>query len=165
MESADYVVWLKALEVALIASVKFLFAPFEAERQGFTLIQAFIITTLGAMGGILAFTFVGHGIMVAWRKLTGSIRSFFLRKRNRKPAPRRKFTGTTRFIARVRQRFGLAGIAFVTPCIISIPVGTLVATGLYRNKPKILAYMFVSLLFWSLLLNGAAHVIKLSRYL
>ncbi|MCI0446804.1 hypothetical protein L0152_26840, partial [bacterium] len=49
--------------------------------------------------------------------------------------------------------FGLAGVAFITPCIISIPVGSIIAANLYKNKARVLAYLFGSLVLWSLILN------------
>lgn len=62
--------WLKILEIILIASVKFLFSPFEAERQGFTYRESLIITTTGGVVGILMFTFIGEGIAYSWKKFS-----------------------------------------------------------------------------------------------
>ncbi len=59
---------LKILEVALIAGVKFVFAPFEAERQGFNFGEALLISVAGGIFGIIAFTFIGDAIAYGWRK-------------------------------------------------------------------------------------------------
>jgi len=54
-----------------------------------------------------------------------------------------------RRIVRIRQRFGLWGIALITPPIFSIPVGAIVASSMYSDKKMIFFTMFVSVLFWS----------------
>lgn len=167
MQGEEVTTWLKVLEVALIASVKFLFAPFEAERYGFSWGQSFCMTTVGGIVGILLFALVGDNISAWWRHFTALIKSIFIRR----PAevierrPRKKFTRTKKFIVRIKMKFGLAGIAFITPCIISIPIGTLVAFAFYKNRKRVLLYLFLSLLFWSLVLNGLAQILKLSQYI
>jgi hypothetical protein len=167
MADADAVFWLKCLEVALIASVKFLLAPFEAERQGFGMMQSLVITTLGGLTGIAAFLFAGDALFAGWRHLKALFLSVFSKKTTdqieRKMPKKVKPEG--RIIQYVRTRFGLAGITFVTPCIISIPIGTLIAAGLYRSKMKIFMYSGFWLICWSLLLNYAAQYLELSRFL
>lgn len=158
---------LKYLEVGLIASVKFLIAPFDAERNGFTWIEAFTVTTIGGFIGIVAFTFLGENISKWWRHVVALVKSVFMGR----PAsvierkPRRVFTRNRRFIVRIKMRFGLAGIAFITPCIISIPIGTLVAITFYKKRQRVLTYLSISLLFWSLLLNWLAQYMRLSQYI
>lgn len=165
--AAEVVTGLKYLEVGLIASIKFLFAPFDAERNGFTWLESFTVTTAGGLIGILAFTFLGENIAHWWRHLMALIKSIFLRR----PAavierkPRKNFTRSRRFIVRIKMRFGLAGVAFVTPCIISIPIGTLVAITFYKKRQRVLLFLSVSLLFWSLVLNGIAQYLRLSQYI
>lgn len=163
----DALFWVKCLEVALIASVKFLLAPFEAERQGFTMTQAMLITTSGGLAGITAFLFAGDALFTGWRHLKAMVLALFSKKttselENKMP---KKVKPEGRIIHFVRTRFGLGGIAFVTPCIISIPVGTLVAAGLYRSKWRIFMYTGFWLVCWSFLLNFAAQYLELSQYL
>jgi hypothetical protein len=159
--------WLKILEVLLIASVKFLFAPFEAERYGFNFGQSFAITTLGGIIGILAFYFAGSYIATWWRHTMAVVKSIFLRR----PAavierkPKKNFTRSRRFIVGVKLKFGLFGIAFITPCIISIPIGTIVAAHFFRKRRPVILYMLVSLVLWSLVLNGIAQILQLSNYI
>ncbi|HET7818541.1 MAG TPA: hypothetical protein VFL70_04495 [Bacteroidia bacterium] len=151
---------LKAFEVALISSIKFLFAPFEAERQGFSYRESLIITTGGGFIGILVFTFIGEGIAYSWRKF----KSIFLKNRN-KEKPIKKFSWATRLIIRIKNKFGLFGISMITPSIISIPLGTIVINRLYRRKFTNLLAITVSLIIWSLALNSIAYYLKLSQYL
>lgn len=61
----------------------------------------------------------------------------------------RKFTRSNRFLIKVKQRFGLGGIAVLTPIILSIPVGVFFALALTHDKKKILVSMIMSILFWA----------------
>lgn len=167
MQAEQVKFWLEVTEVGLIASVKFLFSPFEAERYHFNFWESFTVTTGGGIIGILAFYFAGTQITGWWRNFTDLAKSIFLRQplAEIRKIPRRNFTRTRRLIVRVKTRFGLAGIAFITPCLISIPLGTAIAADLFRKRRPVLIYLFISLVFWSLLLNGIAQYLKLSQYI
>lgn len=64
------------------------------------------------------------------------------------------FTPKTRKLVRIWKKYGLFGIAFITPVIISIPVGTILATRLIPNRKKVLLYLFVSVAIWSLAMTS-----------
>lgn len=159
--------WLKVLEVALISSVKFLFAPFEAERYDFNFGQSFAITTIGGLVGILIFYYAGTNIAIWWKHVKAIFLSIFIRRPasviERKPS--KNFTRTRRFVVRVKMKFGLTGIAVITPCIISIPIGTIIAAQFFRRRRPVLLYLTISLVAWSLILNGIAQLLKLSQYI
>lgn len=146
--------------IFLISGIKFLFAPFTAsEIFGYSFWHSFAITTSGGATGILVFTYVGDLIVRWWNHLVAVIKAFFLRRKveaiERKP--HEKFTRTNKLIVRVKRKFGIAGLAFLTPCILSIPIGTFVINRFFRKKVKILFALFVSLIFWSFVLNGIAQ--------
>lgn len=161
MNEEEVIYLLKILEVALIASVKFALAPFEAERYGFSFRDSMLITTSGGITGILAFTFIGQGISYGWKKL----KSVFKRRAAARTEPKKLFTGTNKLIVRIKMKFGLIGLAVTTPSIISIPVGTIVINHFYRKKGRNIALLILSLLAWSVALNGLAQYLKLSQYL
>lgn len=157
----NVIYYLKVLEVGLIASVKFLIAPFEAERQGFNFYQSFIITTSGGIIGIIAFTFIGDLIAYGWIKLLG-----LFRKPVQDGVPaKRKFTLRNKFIVRAKMKFGLLGLVITTPSIISIPIGTFVTHRFYKRKYRNVMLIIISLIIWSLALNGIAQYLSLSQYL
>jgi hypothetical protein len=157
--------WLKIVEVSLIASVKFLLAPFEAERYNMSYWESFLYTTGGGIMGIFVFYYAGHFISEWWKRNMAKIKSFVTRR------PITDFTGENRrimtrknkLIVRVKNKFGLAGIAFVTPCLISIPIGTLVAVAIYRKRKPVILYLLISLVLWSLFLNWLAQYLALSE--
>jgi hypothetical protein len=94
---------------------------------------------IGGIIGIVLFTYLG-----------GIIQNYCI-----KAFPNyfgKKFTSSNRFLVRVKQRFGLGGIAALTPIILSIPVGVLFALSLTHDKKKIMISMIISVLFWAAVL-------------
>ncbi len=94
---------------------------------------------IGGIIGIVLFTYLG-----------GVIQDYFV-----KAFPNqfgKRFTSSNRFLVRVKQRFGLGGIAALTPIILSIPVGVLFALSLTHDKKKIMISMIISVLFWATVL-------------
>jgi hypothetical protein len=95
-----------------------------------------ISSILGAITGVIIFTYLG-GYIKVWLIKTYP---------NRLGA---RFSRMTRFLVRVRQHSGLTGIAFLTPILLSIPVGVFLALDLTSHKMKIVSSMVVSCIFWS----------------
>ncbi len=116
-----------------------------AAFAGYSLIEIMVIGTLGGMIGIVAFTYLTVPVKSLYKRLF--------------PKKAKKFTKMNRRIIKVRQRFGLWGIAFITPPIFSIPVGAIVASSMYSNKKQIFATMFVSVLFWSVLSSIVSYML------
>jgi hypothetical protein len=98
-----------------------------------------LANVIGGIIGVVLFTYLGSFLQV-W--LTRHLPSYFSRK----------FTPTARFMVRVKQRFGLGGVAACTPIILSIPVGVLFALSLTHDKRKIVLSMIISVLFWAVVL-------------
>ena len=95
-----------------------------------------IANIIGGIIGIVLFTYLG-----------GIMQSYCI-----KHYPHifgKKFTKTNRFLVKVKHRFGLGGIAAITPVLLSIPVGVLFALSITQDKKKILMAMMMSILFWS----------------
>lgn len=44
-------------------------------------------------------------------------------------------------------RFGIIGIAFITPSLISIPIGSIVAANFYKKKKGVLIFLIISVFF------------------
>lgn len=108
---------------------------------GFSYLETAGYTALGGM--------IGVGIFVLFAHLFQRIldRAFPNKKK-------RKFSRKTRFIVRVKRSFGLGGIAFITPSLLSIPVGTVISCGIYPNKTRVFLFQSLSIVFWSFLGAG-----------
>ncbi len=130
---------LKIFSVIGLSSVRHTFfgVPLAAS-YGYSLLEVVLYSATGGIAGMVIFMLLAHSLKSWYKQL-------FPKK------AKRKFTKMNRFIVRVRQRFGLIGIALITPPILSIPVGTVIATSIYKNKPKVFFTLLVSIIFWSLL--------------
>ena len=126
------------LGVMFVSSIKHLLGPPTAYAAGFNMLEVILYTFIGGALGVFFFMFFASAIKEAYL--------WYLKKRGKTP---RKFTKTNRFIVRVKQRFGLYGLAFITPLIISIPVGSIIVATVYRNKLRSFTFLVVAVLFWS----------------
>ena len=140
---------LKALSTIGVSSIKHFFGGVAAAGYNYSYLEAFAYTAIGGILGVAFFIFLSQSA----QKLYAYI---FPKKKNKK---RRKFTRFTRFIVRIKQRFGLAGIAFITPWFLTVPVGTMISCGLYSDKRKVFIYQSASILVWSLIGGGLAQPI------
>ncbi len=94
---------------------------------------------IGGIIGIVLFTYLGN-----------MIRDYMVEKFPKRFG--RRFTSSNRFLVKVKQRFGLGGVAALTPILLSIPVGVMFALALTHDKKKILITMLMSLFFWATVL-------------
>jgi len=69
------------------------------------------------------------------------------------------FNRRSRGVVRVYKRFGMPGIAFLTPILFSPVGGTVIATQLHVPRWRIMLHMF-----WSALLWGAAFTMIAMRF-
>lgn len=138
---------LEVLSVFAMSMVKFAFAQLMATGLGFGFLPTWLISSLGGCTGVMIFYF-GSGWFME-RALR--------RKRRRAAegkAPKRSFTRTNRTIVRVKSRQGLSGLAFFTPVIISIPIGSVLAAKYFRHDKRTLPVLLSSVVMWGLVLTG-----------
>jgi hypothetical protein len=151
--------------VALFASVKFLFSPFFALGLRLNYFESLISTTLGGIAGILCFGLIGELLSDYWVKIVVLFLRMFT---GRTPMEarlhaRRKFKWITRFIVKVKHRLGLVGIALLSPCLLSLPLGAIACMTFFSHRRKeVFIYLFISLAFWSFVLNTGAYFFRLS---
>lgn len=138
----------KVLSVLLISATKFLWAPGTALLSGFSFFQTVLLTSIGGMLGISFFYFFGAIAIDRLERWRGKMR------RNRPGKQKRIFTRRNRRIIRIKHAFGLIGLVVVTPCILSIPIGCVVAAKFYRHNRATYPLLLVSTVAWSLLLTG-----------
>ncbi len=151
----------KLVQIILISAFKFLFAPLISFKMGFNYLQTMLYTTIGGILGVLFFFFLSKIVITLYKKyLSGYIKYVLskFRKKNTYTAPtivkvKRKFTRKNKFIILLKSKFGLIGIAILTPTILSIPIGTFIASKYFTNKKSILIYLSVSVAFWSFVLS------------
>lgn len=167
--------FLKIILLILLSSVKFVAGPpfaYINNTYDFSFIETVLYLVTGGMLGVVTFTFFSASIFRLWNYLKFEFKKLRARaKRKRKhifsepvadvdgeleihyeyisSAPKKIFTPRNRKLVKIWRKYGLFGIAFLTPVFLSIPIGTVIANSLVDNRRKIIIYMFFSLLFWS----------------
>lgn len=116
---------------------KFLFGLTTGFAVGLSWWESATLTVLGMMASVLLFTFAGT-------QLKRYILDPYLRKKSKK-----LFTRRNRMIIKVWRIYGLAGVAFLTPLILTPIGGTLVASSFGERWHRIFIYMLFSAVFWS----------------
>ena len=139
----------KYFTVFLSSMVKFIGGPLSGTAFGLGWVETCVFTVLGMMTSVLIFSLLGAGV-----------RSRLFNRRKKK---RKLFTTRNRRIVRIWRRFGLKGVAFLTPVIFSPILGTIVAASFGEPWKRIFVYMFVSAVFWvvffSLLVHQLGHLV------
>ena len=134
----------KYISLFFISSVKFLFAPMIAfsSKFNFTFMETVIVTSLGGIFGVIIFYNFSAQILKIFNLI-------FLKKNNKK-----RFTKKNRLYVSIVKKYGLYGIAFFSPVIMSIPVGSFLAAKFYeKEKKKVIILMSLFIIFWSFLLS------------
>lgn len=133
---------LKALTVYFSSMFKFFLGPIGGKAVGLHLLTTMVVTIAGMMTVVVAFTFFGD----------------FIRNRIINRFRKKKIKETTEpprsgFL----KRFGVAGVAFLTPPLFTPIGGSLLAVSLTSNRRKILFYMLMSAIFWSIAVTCAVY--------
>lgn len=161
---------LKIISVIAISSVKFVGGPTLAYAYQFNYFQIVIFTVLGGVLGVFMMVHFSDPLVSAWNWIVKLFKKLFSKnkfqysttyKNNTESSHRKEkiFTKRNRRIVKLWKMYGLLGIAIVTPVLLSIPVGTFIATRLVHNKRRIMLYMSISVIFWSFLLTSVYELL------
>jgi membrane protein DedA with SNARE-associated domain len=129
--------WAKYISVLIASMLKFIGGPLSGVALGLHWVETFVCTVAGMMASVFIFTFLGQTLKYTL------LRRFY--------KARRLFTPRNRRIVRIWRKYGMAGVAFLTPLILTPIGGTIVAASFGESKAKIFFYMLVSALFWGLI--------------
>lgn len=135
---------MEILITILLSSVKFgMTFPLAIMEFHFNFLETILWINLGGILGIYFFAYLSEGVN-RW------INKAFGKKREYKK-PRKTFSKRNRRIVRIRQRYGLVGIAASTPILLSIPIGVFLVVRYYpRVRTRFLA-LIASNAAWSIL--------------
>ncbi|MFY0688709.1 MAG: hypothetical protein JXQ90_16160 [Cyclobacteriaceae bacterium] len=134
---------IKYITVYLAAAVRFFLGPTLGIGYGFGILITTILTVLGMMSTVYLFSYFGntiHHYTVKW---------FFKKKR--------KFTPRNRKFVKIWKQYGLKGVAFFTPIVLSPVLGALLCNVVGGKKSEILKWMWISAVFWALLESTAFY--------
>jgi membrane protein DedA with SNARE-associated domain len=138
--------WQVILKVATVyfsCMLKFIFGPLGGYAAGFTLLTTILVTVAGMMTVVFVFTFFAD-----WIK-TRIVSRFFKK--------RKKFSPNSRRFVTIWRKYGLIGVATLTPIVLTPIGGTLLAVSSGSPKEKIILYMFISASVWSVVLTSALY--------
>ena len=130
---------LKAIPVYFSCMFKFILGPIGGYAAGLNLLTTILTTVFGMMTVVFAFTYFGN-----W------IREKVLYRFMKKPA---KFSARNKKFTTIWKKYGLPGVALLTPIILTPIGGTLLAVSSGSAKEKIIFYMFISAAVWSVVFS------------
>ncbi len=142
--------WIEVVTVFLLGTVKFVFGAVPlALSFGFSFFEAVVVTSLGGFTGVIAFVALSDIILKKVKKVQ-------LKRKHEQHvlAKKKMFSRKNRLIVHVKHRFGLVGIAALTPLMFSIPLGCFLAIRYFKDKQRVILYMFASVLFWSVSISS-----------
>ena len=161
----------------LLSSVKFIAGPpfaYYNKQYDFSFFETVLYSVLGGMLGVFVFTFFTEQLTKLWHWIKHQIKIIFKKKEvfsepvvdfekqvevhylyvEKSAQSNKVFTSRNRRIVKIWKTYGLMGIAFLTPVLISIPLGTIIANNMVENKKKIFLFMFISICFWSVFMTS-----------
>jgi len=141
----------KVFEIAILAlwsGVKYLYSAPPALAAGYSIWETIFITVGGAWLGTFFFYYFG-----GW--VTGIIVRFIQKHIYKRKKPRKKFSKKNKFLVKIMENYGLIGLCIITPSMISIPVGCIVAARYFGNDKRTLPYMLISVTLWGCILVPA----------
>lgn len=136
-------VFLKYLSVFVVGMFKFFVAPITGYGLGLGFFENFICMVSGMTLSALIFSYLGVYIKQRLAVLF--------------PKKRILFTARTRRIVYVWQKYGLWGIALLTPVVLSPVVGTLIASSFGESPARIVYVMFLSASIWGIILLAVLY--------
>jgi len=135
--------FLKYLSVALASTLKFFGGPIAGVVLKLTWIETAICSAIGMMFSVFVLTYVG-----------GAIQGFIKKRRK---TPPKKFSRTNRIAVNIWKRFGIIGIAFLTPPLFTPLFGPILAVAFKVPRPSIFLWMSASAIVWGLAISYIAH--------
>ncbi len=139
----------KCISVILLSMFKFVLGPFLGGlTYEFPVWLTALLTGIGMMLSVILISYLGEGIRLN------------LLSKLKKRKKYRVFSKRKRKIVRIWQKFGMTGVAFLTPALLTPIGGTLMALSFGVKRSKIILYMTLSAIFWSPIVSFFIEEIK-----
>ncbi len=160
----------KILHVFLLATVKYFLTFPYAMLIGFEDEQAIIIVTLGGIIGFIFFYRLS-GVLIRYFPAAKRITHWLIPEFILAPFKwlynrirvwqknKSTFNKKSRFLVKLRTKYGFWGIIISTPIILSIPIGAFLLNKYYSRHKHAFAYMIVSIIGWALIFSAIVIII------
>lgn len=129
--------------VYLPSMLKFVFGPIAGYTAGLKLLSTILGTVAGTMTVVFLFSYFGDFMQ---RRV---LNTFF---RNRK-----RFSERNRKFVTIWRKYGITGVAVLTPVLLTPIGGTLLAISFGTPRNKLILYMLISASIWACLFSGAIY--------
>lgn len=130
---------LKYLTIALASTLKFFGGPIAGYAMGMGWIETALCSTAGMMFTILLVSTLAQQI----KKLMDRFRK----------SPKKTFSKTSRIAVKIWQKFGIIGIAFLTPVLFTPPLGAILIVAFRIPRFTAYSWMLASALVWGLIVS------------
>ncbi len=130
----------KYITVILTSSFKYIVGISSAIGLKLNFIETMLCSVLGGMLGVIVYLYLWNGILFLFHKIWPP-----------KPKLHKPVGKHRRKLLKFIIKYEIVGIAILTPILLSVPVGTILAATFEPNKWKIKLYMFISFAAWSLI--------------
>ena len=132
---------LKILIVISLSGLKFMIAiPLSALQYEFNFLQTLLFSLSGGIIGVFLFSMLSDKINILFPK--------------KKKTKRKRKRGVKEVITiKAARKYGVYGIAAITPILLSIPIGTIIALRLFPEKRKTVPVLMSSVVIWAIILS------------
>jgi len=136
----------------LFSSFKFAATfPLVIIQYEFSFLETILWTNVGGILGVYFFAFLSEKLLAWWKRM---FRRSNLKILEDEQQVKKIFTRRNRRIVRIKQKYGLIGIALITPFLLSIPVGVFLVVRYYRSSKLKFLYLIAANLIWSVIYTG-----------
>ena len=126
---------LKYLGIYLLACLKSILPPLLGPAAGLESWEIIVITVVGLMTSVLLFTYLSE-------KIKKHIFPIFIKQ------PKR-FTNKSRQMIKLWKKYGLIGVCFLTPLVLSPPGGALLVSSIGAPRKQVFFYMLLFGIMWA----------------
>lgn len=144
--------WSKLVTIFLFSIVKYGLGLFTAINLDTGILPSIMANLAGGAIGLLIF--INFGSFVT--------KKYYAIRYKSKPYPR--FNQWNKFLVKVRKSMGLLGISILSPILLTLPVGAMLALQITSNKTKIFIYMFSCCILWSSLFFFLSLYLDINLY-
>ncbi len=153
------IIFLKILGIALGCTLKPVIAIPASVAAGAEFYQTILGGIIGGCFGITVYLYSLDYLLKTYKKHLHNKKQHEIIETPVKKKP--IFTKRNRMIVRLMQKYGLNGIAVLTP-LLSLPLGVFIAGRIndkfIQNRKKVLLYLCTSMVIWTFVLTGVSHL-------
>lgn len=136
---------LKVFFIYIATLFKFIAGPVLGLAAGLSALEMLVVTVGGMMTTVFSITLLGDWFRANWK--------LGLTKK------KKVFSPKTRKIVTVWRKYGVFGVAALTPLLLTPIGGTVIMNAFNVKKEKIFLFMFVSALFWGVVFSFSIQYI------